>query len=96
MKTKVICGRSPAMREGKTRTGHDLSRVALLELTPAPGRGLRATLLAAIPEDNCNRTLYVWGVGPELDGLYFLGMLMFDRKSLWTEPGDIPVIAARN
>jgi hypothetical protein len=29
-------------------------------------------------------------------GLYFLAMLMFDRKSLWTEPGDIPVIAARN
>ncbi len=29
-------------------------------------------------------------------GLYFLGMLMFDRKSLWTEPGDIPVIAAQN
>jgi hypothetical protein len=29
-------------------------------------------------------------------GLYFLGMLMFDRKSLWTEPGDIPVIAVRN
>jgi hypothetical protein len=20
-------------------------------------------------------------------GLYFVGMLMFDRKSLWTEPG---------
>jgi amino acid transporter len=29
-------------------------------------------------------------------GLYFLGMLMFDRKSLWTKPGDIPVIAVRN
>ena len=29
-------------------------------------------------------------------GLYFLGMLMFDRKSLCTEPGDIPVIAVRN
>jgi amino acid transporter len=28
-------------------------------------------------------------------GLYFLGMLMFDRKSLWTEPGGIPVIAVR-
>jgi amino acid transporter len=28
-------------------------------------------------------------------GLYFLGMLMFDRKSLRTQPGDIPVIAVR-
>jgi bacteriorhodopsin len=28
--------------------------------------------------------------------LYFLGMLMFDRKSLWTEPGDVPIIAVRN
>jgi amino acid transporter len=29
-------------------------------------------------------------------GLYFLGMPMFDRKSLWTEPGDVPIIAVRN
>ena len=31
-----------------------------------------------------------------LGRLYFLGMLMFDRKSLWTAPGAIPVIAVRN
>jgi hypothetical protein len=29
-------------------------------------------------------------------GLYFLGMLVFDRKSLLTEPGDIPVTAVRD
>jgi hypothetical protein len=26
-----------------------------------------------------------------IGGLYFLGMLMFDRKSLWTEPGAVPL-----
>jgi Flp pilus assembly protein protease CpaA len=29
-------------------------------------------------------------------GLYFLGMLMFDRKSLWIAPSEIPVIALQN
>ncbi len=56
--------------------------VVALFILAAPGKAFVAVLIVA--------GLLVVG------GLYFLGMLMFDRKSLWPEPGDIPVIAVRN
>ena len=75
-------------KEGAFDLGHFELPVAIVALVWL----VVALFILAAQGESFVAVLIVAGCG----GLYFLGMLMFDRKSLWPEPGDIPVIAVRN
>jgi amino acid transporter len=82
-------------RLGRKEGAFDLGRFELPVAIVALVWLVVALFILAAPGESFVAVLIVAGL-LVVGGLYFLGMLMFDRKSLWPEPGDIPVIAVRN
>jgi amino acid transporter len=78
-------------RLGRKEGAFDLGRFELPVAIVALVWLVVALFILAAPGESFVAVLIVAG-SLVVGGLYFLGMLMFDRKSLWPEPDDIPVI----